>query len=121
MTLILNCPSLGHYAFMNVLEHNEENRNHKKQSECAEKQTADSPDSNRNIAIGSDSARKHKRQHAKHHCCRCHYDGSETCLRGETAEATSPIPSFLRAVAYSVSKIAVFASNPINMISPICM
>ncbi len=47
--------------------------------------------------------------------------GLKRAFAAEIAEATIPIPSFLRAVAYSVNKIAVFASNPINMISPICM
>ena len=47
--------------------------------------------------------------------------GLKRAFAAEIAEATSPIPSFLRAVAYSVNKIAVFASNPINMISPICI
>lgn len=47
--------------------------------------------------------------------------GLKRAFAAEIAEATSPIPSFLRAVAYSVNNIAVFASNPINIISPICM
>lgn len=47
--------------------------------------------------------------------------GLKRAFAAEIADATSPIPSFLRAVAYSVSRIAVLASNPINMISPICM
>ena len=47
--------------------------------------------------------------------------GLKRAFAAEIADATSPIPSFLRAVAYSVNRIAVFASNPINIISPICM
>lgn len=48
-------PLLGYYAFMDVLEYDEENRNHKKQSEGAEQQAANSPDTNRNITIGANS------------------------------------------------------------------
>ena len=33
----------------------------------------------------------------------------------------SPIPSFRRAVAYSVRSIAVLAKSPISIISPICI
>ena len=47
--------------------------------------------------------------------------GLKRALAADMADATSPIPSFLRAVAYSVNRIAVFASNPINIISPICI
>ena len=47
--------------------------------------------------------------------------GLKRALAAEIAEAHSPIPSFLRAVAYSVSRMAVLANSPINMIRPICM
>ena len=46
--------------------------------------------------------------------------GRKRALAALTAEAISPIPALRRSAAYSVSKIAVLASKPINMISPVC-
>ena len=45
--------------------------------------------------------------------------GRNRALAADIAAAINPIPSFRRSVAYSVSSIAVLASNPINIISPI--
>ena len=46
--------------------------------------------------------------------------GRKRALAALSAEAISPIPALRRSLAYSVSKIAVFANRPISMISPVC-
>lgn len=47
--------------------------------------------------------------------------GLKRAFAADIAAASNPIPSFRRAVAYSVSSIAVFASKPISMMRPICI
>lgn len=73
----LSTCSLGHDTFVYVLEYNEEYWYHKQQSQCAEEQSAYSPDSDRNITVGSYTRCKHKRKHAEYHRCRGHDDGTE--------------------------------------------
>ena len=47
--------------------------------------------------------------------------GRNRAFAAEIADATRPSPSFLLAVAYSVSRMAVFAKSPISIINPICI
>lgn len=108
------------HLFLQVLEYAEEDRDKKQDAQCTENHPPITPEPKELLPLAPAPEENISGNKPKIIARMVIRIGRNRTLTDAKAACAIDMPSLRRSTAYSVSRIAVFDSKPINMIKPVC-